>query len=99
MKTQQYIIDWFKQFVIEGNEQELKFMREKARTGYKCDRYENCLFLHFFAAMSSTGKNLHVWEKVSKDITMPVSVNSNEWLHLTYLAEDWNREYEDMKKE
>jgi hypothetical protein len=99
MVSPQSIINWFRQFTIWGNEKELKFMRKKALTGYTCHRYENCLFLHFLAAMSSTGGNLHVWEEINKDISiMPVSIDINEFLHLSYLAEYWTKEYEYMNK-
>lgn len=91
---------WFSQFTIEASVPEYKFMQNYMNTGTMCMRYEDCEFTHHLAALVCNGKNNHILRDIN-DLDrkeLPVRLSSEGWVHMTNLADQWHKDFEEWQK-
>jgi len=101
MNVYQSAVKWIKEnWVVQGTEEELQFMREKAKTTHYC---QECLktqkpFVHLLASIFCNKKNDGISQKITfKDSITDICPDS--WTHLVNLSAKWSEELENLKKE
>lgn len=93
MTLHQYLIDWLKQFNNIVLPEERENVIKNFMSGYECDKYERCPFIHMLASLLANKRNLHLLDAMiqtefsSKD---PKRIDSDEWVHMTHLIEEWS---------
>jgi hypothetical protein len=92
MTIHQYLTDWFKQFKITVLPEEREVVKKNFMSGYECGELERCPFLHMMASLIANKRNLHLfdeWFKTRREYGDCMSIDSEDWMHLSQLAEEW----------
>jgi hypothetical protein len=87
----QHLVNWFKQFKLTVLSEERERVTKNFLSGYACDKYERCPFVHMFSSLVANGRNMNLFEAVIKEKKADYSrnISSDEWVHMTDLATAW----------
>lgn len=93
MTLHQYLTDWLKQYSNIVFPEERNIVIKNFMSGYECDKYERCPFVHMLASLIANKRNLHLIDAMiesnfqSED---PRRIDSDEWVHMIDLIGEWS---------
>ena len=94
MTLHQYITDWFKQFTINVLPEERKTVTKNFMSGYKCEQFGRCPFVHMFASLIANKRNTHLFDEYINmeklEWENPINIMTDEWIHMIDLAAKWS---------
>ncbi len=100
MNSYQKAVRWIKENIkVEGTEQEIEFMREKARSTLSCIEClsKNNPFPHLLASAVCNATTQVDLGAADMDGYPYNRIDSSAWIHLTELATRWSEELKCLK--